>query len=154
MAARWRRDCFKWDMIMVVDRLIQCWAEPKLGLAARDFFFGFGSGPGLGSLVPIRPTLVGLQKYFTKINNIDTVSSISIICLNRHALLTRLYATWFMILTFNNHFAFPLQQDVLTEYEESVKKRHSLKIDPGCLKWTPFVMPQQQQQQPSKSQPT
>lgn len=45
-------------------------------------------------------------------------------------------------------------QDVLTEYEDRMKKRHSLKIDPACLKWTPFVMPQQQQQQPSKSQPT
>ncbi|CRK93420.1 CLUMA_CG006956, isoform A, partial [Clunio marinus] len=46
------------------------------------------------------------------------------------------------------------KQDVLTEYEDRMKKRHSLKIDPACLKWTPFVMPQQQQQQPSKSQPT
>jgi hypothetical protein len=43
---------------------------------------------------------------------------------------------------------------VLTEYEERVKKRHSLKIDPASLKWTPFVMPQQQKEQTTNSQPT
>ncbi|CAO1357510.1 unnamed protein product [Diamesa tonsa] len=37
------------------------------------------------------------------------------------------------------------KQDVLEEYEERNKKRNLLKIDPNCLKWTPFVTPQQQQ---------
>lgn len=34
------------------------------------------------------------------------------------------------------------KQDVLEEYEERVKKRGNMpKIDPTCLKWTPFVAP-------------
>ncbi|KAL7044075.1 hypothetical protein ACKWTF_001765 [Chironomus riparius] len=45
------------------------------------------------------------------------------------------------------------KQDILKDYEEQSKKRNSLKIDPNCLQWTPFVTPQQAQQV-SKSQPT
>ncbi|KAG5674531.1 hypothetical protein PVAND_004493 [Polypedilum vanderplanki] len=45
------------------------------------------------------------------------------------------------------------KQDVLKDYEEQSKKRQLLKIDPNCLQWTPFVTPQQQAQQVSKSQP-
>lgn len=34
------------------------------------------------------------------------------------------------------------KQDVLEEYEERIKSRGTvIKIDPTCLRWTPFVLP-------------
>lgn len=39
-------------------------------------------------------------------------------------------------------FSFYLEQDVLEEYAERVKRRGTvMKIDPNCLRWTPFVPP-------------
>jgi hypothetical protein len=44
------------------------------------------------------------------------------------------------ILILEDHATIIILQDVLEEYEERVKKRgNMLKIDPACLKWSPYV---------------
>lgn len=92
------------------------------------------------------------------INSYDIVSTLQALGMmkywkGKHIILKKQASLYFIKLLISiiivNFF-----KDVLEEYEDRNKKLNLIKIDPTCLKWTPFVPPQQSLQVASKSQPS